>query len=124
MGPAAPPDTFNRVLDAVLPEQPFSDVLLHVNVAAYYGYGTGGVGQLLETLELLSAAAPGWPARLTLVTRNVEVAPPDAVDALGAAAIATGIPLYRTFDEAAGAIAAGKRHARARDALARRAGAV
>jgi acyl-CoA synthetase (NDP forming) len=114
MGPAASPDTFNRLLDAVLPEQPFSDVLLHVNVAAYYGYGTGGVAQLLETLELLSAAAPGWPARLTLVTRNVDVAPADAVDALAGAAIATGIPLYRTFDEAAVAIASGKRHAGAR----------
>ena len=96
----------------MLAEQPFSDVLLHVNVAAYYGYGTGGVGQLLETLELLSGAAPGWPARVALVTRNVEVAPPDAADALRDAGIATGIPLYRTFDEAATAIAAGKRHAR------------
>jgi acyl-CoA synthetase (NDP forming) len=113
MGPAAPPDTFNRLLDVVLPEQPFSDVLLHVNVAAYYGYGIGGVVQLLETLELLSAAAPGWPARLTLVTRNVEVASADAVGTLAEAAVATGIPLYRTFDEAAVAIAAGKRHARA-----------
>ena len=112
MGPAAPADTFNRLLDLVLAEQPFSDVLLHVNVAAYYGYGTGGVDQLLETLELLSGAAPGWPARVALVTRNVEVAPPDAADALRDAGIATGIPLYRTFDEAATAIAAGKRHAR------------
>ena len=43
------------------------------------------------------------------MTRNVEVAPPDAADALRDAAIATGIPLYRTFDEAATAIAAGKR---------------
>lgn len=112
MGPAAPADTFNGLLDAVLPEQPFSDVLLHVNVAAYYGYGTGGLGQLVETLECLRAAAPRWPARLALVTRNVEVATPDAVDELRAAGIATGIPLYRTFDEAATAIAAGKRHAR------------
>ena len=115
MGPAAPADTFNRLLDLVLAEQPFSDVLLHVNVAAYYGYGTGGVDQLLETLELLSGAAPGWPTRVALVTRNVEVAPPDAADTLRDAGIATGIPLYRTFDEAATAIAAGKRFARGPD---------
>jgi hypothetical protein len=35
------------------------------------------------------------------------------VGTLAEAAVATGIPLYRTFDEAAVAIAAGKRHARA-----------
>ncbi len=112
MGPAAPPDTFNRLLDVVLAEQPFSDVLLHVNVAAYYGYGTGGVAQLIDTLELLARAAPEWPARVVLVARNVEVAPAEAAEALRDASIATGIPLYRTFDEAASAVAAGKRHAR------------
>jgi acyl-CoA synthetase (NDP forming) len=117
MGPAAPADTFNRLLDVVLPEQPFSDVLLHVNVAAYYGYGSGGVEQLLETLGLLGAAASGWRARLALVTRNLDVATPDAVGALRESGIANGIPLYRTFDEAALAIAAGKRSARAAAAV-------
>jgi hypothetical protein len=119
MGPVAPADTFNRLLDLVLAEQPFPDVLLHVNVGAYYGYGTGGIAQLLEVLELLSAGAARWPARVALVTRNVEVAPPEAATRLRDAGIATGIPLYRTFDEAATAIAAGKRHARAIRALAR-----
>jgi hypothetical protein len=117
MGPAAPADTFNRLLDVVLPEQPFSDVLLHVNVAAYYGYGSGGLEQLLETLGLLGAAASGWPARLALVTRNLDVATPDAVGALRESGIANGIPLYLTFDEAAVAIAAGKRAARAAAAV-------
>ena len=123
MGPAAPADTFNRLLDLVLPEQPFADVLLHVNVGAYYGYGTGGLGQLVETLQLLAGAAPTWPARVVLVARNVEVATPEAADGLRDAAIATGIPLYRTFDEAATAIAAGKRHARAARPSAARMGA-
>ena len=63
MGPAAPADTFNRLLDLVLAEQPFSDVLLHVNVAAYYGYGTGGVDQLLETLELAERRGAGLARR-------------------------------------------------------------
>ena len=114
MGPAAPPDTFNRVLDVVLPEQPFPDVLLHVNVGAYYGYGTEGLRQLHEALDVLSRAT--CPARLVLTVRNVDVAPPADARALNDAAIASGIPLYRTFDEAASAVAAGKAYDAARRA--------
>jgi acyl-CoA synthetase (NDP forming) len=118
VGPAAPTDVFQTVLDAVLPEQPVPDVLLHVNVAAYYGYGTSGTAPLCELIELLGAslAAARYPAsRVVLVTRNLDVAPAADADAVRTAAATAGVPVFRTFDEAAVAIAAGKEFARGRE---------
>jgi acyl-CoA synthetase (NDP forming) len=118
VGPAAPVDVFEPVLDAVLPDQPYPDVLLHVNVQAYYGYGTGGTAPLCELIESVGAAVGGarYPAsRVVLVTRNLDVAPGSDADAVRNAAITAGLPVYRTFDEAAVAVAAGKEHAGARD---------
>jgi len=118
VGPAAPVDVFETVLDAILPDQPFPDVLLHANVQAYYGYGTGGTAPLCALVASVAAALTGgrYPAsRVVLVTRNLEVAPGSDADAVRNAATAAGLPVYRTFDEAAVAIAAGKEHTRARD---------
>ena len=118
VGPAAPVDVFETVLDAILPEQPVPDVLLHVNVQAYYGYGTGGTGPLCDLIASVGAALTSarYPAtRVVLVTRNLDVASGAGADAVRDAAVAAGLPVYRTFDEAAVAIAAGKELARARD---------
>jgi hypothetical protein len=52
---------------------------------------------------------------VVLVTRNLDVAPGSDADAVRNAAIAARLPVYRTFDEAAVAVAAGKEHARARE---------
>src|SRR5205085_5557055 len=51
VGPAAPTDAYTRVLDPILENDPFPDVLLHVNVQAYYSYGTGGIEPLLLLLR-------------------------------------------------------------------------
>jgi hypothetical protein len=49
-----------------------------------------------------------------MVTRNLDVAPGGDADAVLATAAEVGLPTYRTFDEAAVAIAAGKQFARSR----------
>jgi acyl-CoA synthetase (NDP forming) len=115
VGPAAPVDVFEPVLDAVLVEHAYPDVLLHVNVQAYSSYGTAGVEPLLALLRSVGAALDGarYPAsRVVMVTRNLDVAPGADADAVLATAAEVGLPTYRTFDEAAVAIAAGKQFAR------------
>jgi acyl-CoA synthetase (NDP forming) len=124
VGPAAPVDVFDPVLDAVLAEHPYPDVLLHVNVQAYYSYGTaeasagGGLAAPLEALlRSVGTALDGarYPAsRVVMVTRNLDVAPGADADAVLATAGEVRLPTYRTFDEAAVAIAAGKHFARTR----------
>lgn len=117
VGPAAPPDVFEPVLGAILPEQPYPDVVCHVNVASYYGYGTGGTAPLCELVRSVAASAHDgrYPAtRMVLVARNLDVAPGADADAVVATAAEVALPLYRTFDEAAVAVAAGKEFARGR----------
>ena len=80
-GPAAPVDGLRTVLAPLLREQPYPDVLVHVNVSAYYGYGTEGVAPLVAQLADL-AAAPLGDARLGVVLRNLDVATGPDADAL------------------------------------------
>jgi acyl-CoA synthetase (NDP forming) len=109
VGPKASPNAFNRVLDAILPDQPFPDVLLHVNIQSYYSYDTGGLQQLLAMMEVLGRS--DWPAtRLVLVARNLDAAPGTDVDVFYEAAEAARLPVYRNFDEAVTAIAIGKHY--------------
>ncbi|MEI8002546.1 MAG: CoA-binding protein, partial [Actinomycetes bacterium] len=117
VGPAAPVDVVQGVLDAILPEQPFPDIIVHVNVQSYYGYGTAGTAPLCDLIRSVAGAwgSGRYPAsRVVLVARNLDVAPGPDVDAVLATAIGVGLPAYRTFDEAAVAVAAGKEFARGR----------
>lgn len=108
VGPVAPEDVFHRVLDPVLAAEPFPDALLHVNVQAYYGYGTGGAAPLLAHLATLGGDR--WPStRLAVVLRNLDVAPADERDAIVAA---SPVPAYRSLADAAAAVAAIKRFRR------------
>ena len=104
-GPAAPVDGLRTVLTPLLRDQPYPDVLVHVNVSAYYGYGTEGVAPLLAQLADL-AGAPLGDARLAVVLRNLDVASGPDVDALAAASADLGLVTFPTLDEAAVAIAA------------------
>jgi acyl-CoA synthetase (NDP forming) len=113
LGPIAGPDAFDRVLDVVLAEQRYRDALLHVNVQAYYSYGTSGAAPLLELLSKLGAN--DWSGtRIALVLRNLECAPPEDAQALADACIAAELVCFRDFDEAAVAIGAAQRFDRAR----------
>jgi acyl-CoA synthetase (NDP forming) len=117
VGPAAPVEVFEPVLDAVLTARAYPDILLHVNVQAYSSYGTAGVEPLIALLRSVGAALDGarYPAsRVVMVTRNLDVASGADADAVLGTAVEIRLPVYRTFDEAAVAIAAGKQFARAR----------
>ncbi len=110
VGPAAQADTYHRALGPVLAGQAVDDVLIHVNVQAYYSYGSGPA-RLLETIELLGTTAP-LPVRCMLVLRNLDAAPPVDVDAIINACRANGIVTTRTLDDASTAIAAAQRFQR------------
>jgi len=112
-GPAVPTDALRAVLTPLLREQPFADVLVHVNVSAYYGYGTEGIAPLVEQLRDLAATAVG-DARVAVVLRNLAVAPGREVETLVDAVSDAGLVTFTTFDEAAAAIAAMARFTRAR----------
>ncbi|CAB4586200.1 MAG: CoA-binding protein [Actinobacteria bacterium] len=111
VGPAAPPNVFDEVLGNILSTQKFSDVLLHVNVQSYYGFGTAGVAPLCE---LIRSIASSWSApryeksRFALVLRNLNAAPGVERDNVLATASEIGLPVFENFDEAAVAIAAAK----------------
>ncbi len=108
-------ESVGPVLEVILGAQPFPDVrlfpdiLLHVNVQAYYGYGDTGVRPLIELMETLAALELG--SRPVVVARNLDVAPGRHLDEVFTGASRCGVPLYRTLNEAATAISAGKRFA-------------
>jgi acyl-CoA synthetase (NDP forming) len=114
-GPVAPVDALPRVLLPVLDDVAYPDVVVHLNVAAYYSYGDAGVAPLLDQLDALAAAEV--PARLALVARNLECASGADADALRTHAAALGLPLHTGLDEAAVAVAAVRRFAAARAAV-------
>ncbi|NUU24477.1 MAG: CoA-binding protein [Streptomycetaceae bacterium] len=107
IGPAAPPDLLPSTLAAILAEQPFSDVLVHINAAAYYNYGTAGLRPLADTLHLLADQA--LPTRLAVVVRNGEAADPSDAALISSVATERGLAVFRSLDEAAAAIAAAQR---------------
>ncbi|WP_116202622.1 acetate--CoA ligase family protein [Amycolatopsis circi] len=114
VGPVSPPGLLGDALAPLFEPsgQAYRDVLLHVNIAAYYNYGDAGLRPLTEALaDLLDR---GYPARIALVTRNSEVAAPADAALLAEFAANRGIPVFRTFDEAATAIAAAQRFDRRR----------
>ena len=113
LGPAVAADGFNRVLDPVFAHQHYRDALLHVNVQAYYSYGTTGVTSLLDLLARLGAS--DWPGtRVALVLRNLECASPDDARALADACADAELVCFRDFDEAATAVAAAQEFDRTR----------
>jgi acyl-CoA synthetase (NDP forming) len=103
-------ESVKPALEAILGGQLFPDLLLHVNVQAYYGYGDAGVRPLIDLLETLAALKLG--SRPVVVARNLDVAPGGHIDEVFEGALRCSIPLYRTLSEAAVAIMAGKRFAR------------
>lgn len=109
IGPASPPETLADALGPVFPagEARYPDVLVHVNVAAYYNYGTNGLRPLIDALSALSERR--YPARLAVVTRNLDVATKSDAELLNAFGRDAALPLFRSFDEAAVAIAAAQR---------------
>src|SRR5438445_10176468 len=113
IGPPTPPDMLPTVITTVLERQRYADVLAHVNVSAYYGYGTAGVAPLLPVVERLGRISAAHRVRVALVVRNLDSAPATDVEAVTRACRDAGLPRHRDLDEAAVAIAAAQRFARA-----------
>jgi acyl-CoA synthetase (NDP forming) len=107
-GPAAATDSLRSVLDPLLAVQPYADVVVHINVQAYYSYGTGGIDPLLAQIEHLAGAY--WPTtRVAVAWRNLGCAPALDRERLLATAIECRLPTFDGLDEAAVAIAAMQR---------------
>jgi acyl-CoA synthetase (NDP forming) len=112
-GPAAAVDALRGVLRPVLDAQRYGDVLVHVNTAAYYSYGTGGIAPLLDQLADL-AHAPLGSTPFAVVLRNLDVAPAADAEALLTATSELGLVSFRTLEEGVAAVAARARFANAR----------
>ncbi|MFF3569151.1 acetate--CoA ligase family protein [Nocardia jiangxiensis] len=83
---------------------PFDDVLVHLNAAAYYNYGSAGLAPLIDALRDLLTRE--FPARIAVVVRNADVATPEDAGSLASFAADTGLPIFHSFDEATVAISA------------------
>jgi acyl-CoA synthetase (NDP forming) len=124
IGPAASLDAFSDVLTPILTVGRVSDLLLHVNVAAYYGYGPGDVSPLVELVHRIGQTDVGT-SRVALVLRNLGVARGADADRVTDACNAARLPWLSTFDSAAVAISAAQTFAelaRQRNALPARTG--
>ncbi|WP_207844504.1 acetate--CoA ligase family protein [Williamsia soli] len=105
VGPTSSPSILADVLRVVLvdTEQSYADVLIHLNVAAYYNYGTAGVVPLIESLRAVIDARFG--VRIAVVLRNSDVAPAADGEMLIDFIRSGRLPVFRSFDEATAAIA-------------------
>jgi acyl-CoA synthetase (NDP forming) len=117
LGPAGPPEGARKIVDAVLPRQGFSDVLVHINLL---GYSTSTLPGRLPGLEhfarLVAAldASPTPPARISIVTRNASEVAGSLRDEYLQIVKEARVPVFERFSEAATAIAAAKRFDRSR----------
>ncbi|MFI6628018.1 acetate--CoA ligase family protein [Nonomuraea fuscirosea] len=112
VGPMGRAGLVADVLDAL--GVPYADVVAHVNVQAFFAYASahGDPGEPLYayTRALAAAQADRPGTRISLVTRNGDCAPAGVEDEVGRIAAAAGIPVYRTMEAAAVAVAAGGCH--------------
>ena len=108
VGPASASDGFARVLEPVLAGQAYTDILLHINVAAYYGYGPPNLQSLADLISRTGCIDVSG-SRLALVLRNAEVARGQDADLVAAACREARLPAFVTPDGAAQAIAAMQR---------------
>ncbi|MEW9547751.1 acetate--CoA ligase family protein [Nonomuraea sp. NPDC050783] len=110
VGPLGRPGLVPDVVRAILRRRPYRDVVAHVNVPAFFTYGDAPQA-LYACVRALAAAQDALPrTRVTLVTRNGECAPAGVEDEVRRVAAAAGIPVYRSMEAAAAAVAAGGRH--------------
>ncbi|MEU6712738.1 acetate--CoA ligase family protein [Nonomuraea sp. NPDC046802] len=110
VGPLGRAGLVPEVIEAILRRRPYADVVAHVNVQAFFTYGDAA--ELLyayaRAVAGAQAARPG--VRITLVTRNGECAPPGVEDEVRRISAEAGIPVYRSMEAAAAAVAAGGRY--------------
>ncbi|MFF5206476.1 acetate--CoA ligase family protein [Streptosporangium sp. NPDC000396] len=112
VGPKGNPDLVREAVAAIVARRPYPDVVAHVNAQSFFTYGTSAE-PLYAFARSLAQAQDDLPGvRITLVTRNAECAPPGVADEVRAIAADAGIPVYRSMEAAAVAVAAAKRFIR------------
>ncbi|MFI9554976.1 acetate--CoA ligase family protein [Nonomuraea endophytica] len=109
VGPRGRAELVREVVGAILGRQPYLDVVAHVNAQSFFTYGTRAE-PLLEYARALAAAQEDVRARVTLVVRNAECAPGEVEEEVRRIVAVAGIPVYRSMEAAAVAVAAGGRH--------------
>ncbi|MCT9933980.1 acetate--CoA ligase family protein [Planotetraspora sp. A-T 1434] len=109
VGPRGRPDLVTQAVSAIVSRQPYPDVVAHVNVQSFFTYGSAAEPLYEYARHLAKAQEAISPIRITLVTRNGECAPPGVEDEVRSIAAKAGIPVYRSMEAAATAVAAGKR---------------
>ncbi|MGN9782061.1 acetate--CoA ligase family protein [Nonomuraea sp. ZG12] len=108
VGPRGRAELVREVIGVAVRGRPYRDVVAHVNVQSFFTYGTAAE-PLLAYARALAGAQRELTTRITLVTRNGECAPAGVEDEIGAIMTAAGIPVYRSMEAAAVAVAAGGR---------------
>ncbi|MGW4406094.1 acetate--CoA ligase family protein [Nonomuraea sp. NPDC004702] len=107
VGPRGRPGLVPEVIGAIVRREPYADVVAHVNVQSFFTYGDAAE-PLYAYARALAAAQEALPrVRITLVTRNGECAPAGVEDEVRRIAAAAGVPVYRSMEAAAAAVAAG-----------------
>ncbi|MBB5778234.1 acetate--CoA ligase family protein [Nonomuraea jabiensis] len=110
VGPMGRAGLVPEVVSALLRCRPYGDVVLHVNVQAFFTYGDAAEPLYAYARAVAQAQAALAGTRITLVTRNGECAPPGVEDEVRRIAAEAGIPVYRSMEAAAVAVAAGGRY--------------
>ncbi|MFF4198425.1 acetate--CoA ligase family protein [Nonomuraea sp. NPDC001831] len=107
VGPRGRPGLVPEVIEAIVRREPYADVVAHVNVQSFFTYGDAAE-PLYAYARALAGAQEALPrVRITLVTRNGECAPAGVEDEVRRIAAAAGVPVYRSMEAAAAAVAAG-----------------
>jgi acyl-CoA synthetase (NDP forming) len=107
IGPRGAP---SLIADVIREVPPFGDYVVHMNVQNFYTFGDGADPLLAYTVMLGELQREHPRSRFTLVLRNVEYAPPGVEEEVRSTARADGVPVFRSMEAAASAVAAGRWH--------------
>jgi hypothetical protein len=105
-GPRGRPDLVRAAVTAITAHTTVPDVVCHLNAQSFFTYGHSAEALRAYAHEIgaLQDALPR--TRVTFVLRNAECAPPGVEDAARAVARGHGVPVYRSMESAAAALAA------------------
>ncbi|MCP2339625.1 acetate--CoA ligase family protein [Actinomadura rupiterrae] len=109
VGPRGNPDLVRNAVAAILEQRAFPDVVAHVNVQSFFTFGDSADPLIAYTRAVGRLQEEAADTRITLVVRNAECAPPGVEDEVRAAAREAGVPVYRSMEAAASAVAAMRR---------------
>nr|WP_307845401.1 hypothetical protein [Planomonospora sp. ID67723] len=113
VGPRGRAELVREAVAAIVARRPYPDVVAHVNVQSFFTYGTAAE-PLYAYARALARAQEELPGvRITLVTRNGECAPCGVEEEVRTIMAGAGIPVYRSMEAAAVAVAAARRFIRA-----------